>query len=537
MTLEVAKSPFLFALILTVALADCRTADDTSTGKDDPATQTSDDGADGSSAASTLAATQPATGVLMHHNHPGRDGLFADPVLTRAKAAGLHRALNFSATYQGNVYAQPLYVDNGPGGSPVVIVGTEANDIFAFDAKTGATVWHQSLGTPMSLANLPCGNIDPLGVTGTGVIDSPSRTYFVGAMTAADDGSPRQKIFALSIDNGSVVDGWPVDVGSLSAQGVSFDSSTQNQRGALALLGGTLYVPYGGHWGDCGTYHGWIVGVPIATPASAMAWATRAQGGGVWAPSGIAADAKSLFVATGNTFSTDTWQDGEALIHLQPGPTFSAATSDYFAPLNWNGLDADDVDLGGSGAVLAATNSASNQNLLAAFGKDGFAYLVDPSNLGGVGHQLSSVQVNSGSIITAPATFATNTDRFFVVHAYSGAGVGCPSGQGGTLLGLKILSPPSWQVAWCQSVAGRGSAVVSSSSTDASAGASETVVWVIGSESDNRLHGFNAETGAVIFAGGGANDGMNKVRRFQSPIVAGGRIYVAGDNQLYAFDY
>ena len=36
--------------------------------------------------------------------------------------------------------------------------------------------------------------------------------------------------------------------------GRKFVSLAQGERGALAIIGTTLYVPYGGLFGDCGTY-------------------------------------------------------------------------------------------------------------------------------------------------------------------------------------------------------------------------------------------------------------------------------------------
>ena len=47
--------------------------------------------------------------------------------------------------------------------------------------------------------------------------------------------------------------------------------------------------------------------------------------------------------------------------------------------------------------------------------------------------------------------------------------------------------------------------------------------------------GFDGDTGQVLYAGGGTNELMANVRRFETAIVARGRIFVAGDNTLYAF--
>jgi hypothetical protein len=122
-----------------------------------------------------------------------------------------------------------------------------------------------------------------------------------------------------------------------TASGVAFTSLLQNQRGALALLGGKVFVPFGGHIGDCGSYHGWIVGISTSNPTQVSAWATRAIAGGVWAPGGISSDGASLFFATGNTEANSnsftppgTWQDGEAIFRLSPTLAPVSQTADYF---------------------------------------------------------------------------------------------------------------------------------------------------------------------------------------------------------------
>ena len=115
---------------------------------------------------------------------------------------------------------------------------------------------------------MPCGNIDPYGVTGTPVIDLGSRTLYVDAMTTPDGGTTkRHLVFAMSIDDGSMKAGWPVDVAAKAGSGgTAFTSAPQSQRGALAILGDRLYVPYGGLYGDCGNYHGWVVAIALGDP-------------------------------------------------------------------------------------------------------------------------------------------------------------------------------------------------------------------------------------------------------------------------------
>jgi hypothetical protein len=479
-----------------------------------------------------------ADDVLQHHFNGSRDGSYVDPLITQTSAASTHRDLAFSAPLPGPTYAQPLYVNNGPNGTPALIVATEQNAVLALDAANGSQIWLSNLGSPVPRSQLPCGDIDPLGITGTPFIDPNSRIIYVAAMTTPDGGVTMQhRIFALFLDDGSTVPGWPVAVSGIEYQGFSFNSMFQNQRGALLLNLGVLYVPYGGHAGDCGDYHGWVVAVPVNDPASVTAWATGAEEGGIWAPGGLSTDGNSVFAATGNTFGADSWMGGEAIIRLGPGATFTGDPADYFSPSNWQQLDLMDADLGGSGPVLIDVPGATPSQLVVALGKNGVAYLLDRNNLGGIGtgdgttgEGVQSAQVSTGEIINAAAAYTTASGTYVVFNT-SGTGVGCP-GNPGNLVGLRIgaSAPPSISVAWCADSGGRGSPIATT--TD---GSSEPVVWSVGSEGTNRLQAFNGETGAVLFSGGGTDEQMTLVRRFQTPIAVNGRIFVAADGELYAF--
>src|SRR6266513_1187087 len=119
--------------------------------------------------------------VTQEHNHLSRDGLYIDSAFTRSAAANVRRDLNFNGTISGNVYAQPLYIEGGPSGRARVIVVTESNNIYALDAITGTVIWQRNVGAPVT-SGLPCGNISPLGITGTTVVHLPSRSLFFDAM-------------------------------------------------------------------------------------------------------------------------------------------------------------------------------------------------------------------------------------------------------------------------------------------------------------------------------------------------------------------
>ncbi len=469
----------------------------------------------------------PRGAVLEHHGGPRRDGVYVDSTLTRAAATTFHLDPSFRAAVPGAIYAQPLYVP-GLRGHDLVIAATEQNHVAAFDARSGATVWSRRVGDPVAISRLPCGNIDPLGITGTPVADLAARTLYLDAMTTPDGGATkRHLVFALSLDDGSTRPGWPVGVAELARRrGLAFEDAVQNQRGALALAGGMVYVPFGGHYGDCGGYRGTIVAIPSANTHQATVWATGARGGGIWAPSGIALADGQLFAATGNTFGARAWSGGEAILRFAAGVPLGPRPADYFAPGNWKELDEGDVDIGGTGPVVVDVHGATPSRLVVGLGKDGKIYLVDRARMGGVGGQLAATEVASGPIINAAAAYATLRGTYVV---FRGEGKGCPAGQSGDLTAVLIVpgAPPSARVAWCARQRGRGSPMVTT--TD---GRSEAIVWSVGAEGDDRLHGFDGDTGAVVYRQDGVLGG---VRRFQTPVLAGGRIFVAVEGGVKAF--
>jgi hypothetical protein len=473
--------------------------------------------------------------VTQFHNHDSRDGLYVDAALTQSAAANLTRDLTFDGTIAGNVYAQPLYIEGGPSGKGMIIAVTESNNVYGLDAVDGTVIWQRNVGESVSADDLICTKFDPIGITGTPIVDLVSRALFFDAMITPDDGKTKKHLlFSLNVDTGDVNPGWPIDIeATASYNGVDFISAIQQQRPALGIVGGILYVGYGS-MADCSMFHGWLIGVPIDKPASVTAWAaaTDSHGGAIWGVGGIASDGKNPFVTTGNTFSPPNWQDGEAVIRFQPGPIFSGSPADYWAPENWLDLDTFDQDLGGSGPLLVDVPDATPSHLVVALGKDRNAYLLNRDNLGGISAPIASSLVASAVILQAGVTYRTKQSTYVALRA---------NNDGNTVLTtFRITStdPPgigsSWNVN--RATGGCGSPFVTS--TD---GTNNMIVWVVGTEDhvtagDQRLHGYDGDTGAVVYDGGGPNELMAGTHYYSTTgIVARGRVYVAGDNKVYAF--
>jgi hypothetical protein len=482
--------------------------------------------------------TLPTNGqvnVTQYHNHISRDGLYVDSAFTQSAAANLTRDLNFDGTIVGNVYAQPLYIEGGPNG-PMIIAVTESNNVYAIDALDGSIIWQRNVGPPVPAADLNCSKLDPMGITGTPIVDLASRALFLDAMVTPDGGvTIKHYVISLNVDTGVPNSGWPVDV-EIAAEynGVTFTAVNQQQRPALGIVGDILYVAYGS-MRDCDPYHGWLVGVPINNPASVLAWAAATNGdsrrGAIWGVGGVASDGQNPFVTTGNTDNTGgTWSGGEAVIRFQPGPVFSGNSSDYWAPTNWLQLDNSDLDLGGSGPLLVDVPDATPSHLVVALGKDGNAYLVNRDNLGGIISPIATRHVTNQAIIQAAATYRTNLGTY----------VACRGSQYElNAFGITATNPPTMISGWrVDRTGGLGSSSPFVTSTD---GTNNMIVWIVGSADhgtpgDQRLHGYDGDTGAVIYAGGGANELMANTHSYSTTgIAARGRIYVATDNKVYAF--
>src|SRR5437870_6540728 len=172
--------------------------------------------------------TNAQVNVTQFHNHDSRDGLYVDSAFTPSAAANLTRDMTFDGTIVGDVYAQPLYIDDGPGGRPTIIAVTESNNVYALDAMDGSVIWERNMGDPVPEEDLTChGNIDPFGITGTPIIDLASRGLFFNAMITPDGGNTKKHlIFSLNVDTGDINPGWPVDVGEVAVyNGTTFTPS------------------------------------------------------------------------------------------------------------------------------------------------------------------------------------------------------------------------------------------------------------------------------------------------------------------------
>jgi outer membrane protein assembly factor BamB len=312
-----------------------------------------------------MAVRQPAGNWTMYHANPARTGYVAGLPDPR------HLTGLWNKQLDGAVYAEPLVV-NGH-----VLVATENDSLYALDPRTGQVQWRTSLGSPVPQSALPCGNIDPLGITGTPVYDPRTGLVFAVAETAG----PTHTLVGLDVKTGQVKVRRVVDPAGMNLL-------AYQQRGALALSGTRVYVAFGGLYGDCGDYRGLVVGVHTNGTGTLLTYQVpTTREGGIWATSGPVMDSQgNLYVTVGNGAATQgAWDYSDSVLRLSP----TLKLEDGFAPTSWPSDNAADLDLGSMGPVLLPGG------LLYADGKLGQGYLLRASHLGGVGGQIQTLSLCS----------------------------------------------------------------------------------------------------------------------------------------------
>ena len=277
----------------------------------------------------------------------------------------------WTAKLDGAVYAEPLVV----GGN--VIAATENDSVYALNSKTGAVIWRQHLGTPVALSTLPCGNINPLGITGTPAYDAATASLFL----VAEVTGPHHMLFALNPANGVVRWSRNVDLAGDSP-------ITHQQRPAMAVANGYVYIGFGGLAGDCGQYKGEELGVPTTGTGSTIAYRVPvSREGAIWATAGPVIDAAgNLYISTGNGASTTTYDGSDSVVELSPKLTMISR----FAPSIWANDNARDLDLGSSSPALVPGG------FVFIAGKRGVGYVLHQGALGGIGGQVSSASLSCG---------------------------------------------------------------------------------------------------------------------------------------------
>lgn len=290
----------------------------------------------------------------------------------------------------GAVYASPI-VARG-----LTVVATENDTVYAFGPKN-RLVWKRHLGAPSPASERPCGNIDPLGITGTPIYDRRNGLVYVAPEFSGNP--PTHRLYALHIGTGKVAFHRTVDL-----HGV--DRRVMQERGALTIAHGRVWVPFGGLAGDCGQYKGRVVGWRLNGSRKPIKYTVpTAREAGIWTPPGptVTRDG-SLYVSVGNGASGpgDRYDHSDSVLRLNG----RARLTGSFAPTTWATDNTADLDLGSQGPAIV------RGKWVFIAGKSGTAYVLRAKHLGGIGGQVSQRAVCTsfggtavvGSVVYAPCT-------------------------------------------------------------------------------------------------------------------------------------
>lgn len=374
--------------------------------------------------------------------HYTQDRQGRDPNIPTA-SGGLSTA--WRAHLDGAVYAEPLVVYGK------IIAVTENDTVYAL-SLAGKVLWKHHLGTPVPRSELPCGNIDPLGITGTPIFDATHHALYLAAEI---DHPIHHQLFAISPQTGRVLWSRNIDPQRMVA------SATQ-ERGALAISDGHVWVPFGGLDGDCGPYHGWVIGAPLSgTGGLSVYQQPSSREAGIWAPSGPAVDAQGhLYVAIGNGAATaPPYDNSDSVMELNGNHTMS-----LFAPSDWAYENAHDLDLGSTGPILFG---ALGKGWAFGDGKAGDGYLLHQGALGGIGGAAASIH--------DCASWSGMAFRIGVVF------VPCISG----LSAYRVVAGPALHKVWTNAAVGYGASPVVGGNR----------VWAV---SDGRLFALDIGSGRTL---------------------------------------
>jgi outer membrane protein assembly factor BamB len=438
--------------------------------------------AGGGSALNAAGTSTTASSWTVYHGNPQGTG-----VAPSVSSVILSSRAWTSPTLDGQLYGEPLV----SGGR--IFVATENDTVYALSVTTGGVLWSAHLGTAVPSSALPCGNISPtVGITGTPVVDAARSEVFVVADELVDQ-HPAHELVGLDAATGKVELTQVVDPpGSTPAALL--------QRTGLALDADRVVFGFGGNYGDCSTYHGWVISVPaaggVAEEYEVASRASQSQGA-IWmggaAP--VVDSSGNIWVEAGNgsvTSPSAPYDHSDSVLELSPALTLSQ----YFAPSSWASENARDLDLSTSPALL-------DDGEVVAAGKDGAAYLLDGARLGGIGGEQSSVtRACAQDIDGGPAIVSTTIY------------LPCLNGP----VALQVASnPPALRLLW-RAAAGTGPPIVAAG-----------LVWSIGQ--NGTLYGLSETTGAVVkqaSIGAPAN-------HFPTPSVGDGVFLAAAAKDVVAF--
>lgn len=507
-------------------------------------------------ASSSTPSPSGQTDVLTYRDDVARTGAdLTESVLTPANVDSSSFGLLRVLPVDGKVDAQPLYVSHlSMGGTlhDVIFVATEHDSVYAFDAQTGATLWHVALlgqgETPSD--DHGCGQITPeIGVTATPVIDpgaGPHGAIFVVAMSKDASSNYHQRLHALDLSTGGELFNGPVEIdptySSPAGGQKTFSPGQYAERAALLLENHTIYTSWTSHC-DIQPYSGWIVGYSESTLAQTAVLNVAADsdaGPSIWmSGGGLAADSTgNIYLLTANGAFDTTLNSSGFPQYGDYGNSFlklstvggALAVADYFTMFNEPAESAADADLGSGGVVLLpdlTDSSGAVRHLAVGAGKDGNLYVVNRDSMGKYDPSRNDIWqeldgVFPGGIYSSPA--------YFDGTVYYGD-------VGGTLkafaiTGAKLSTSPASETSTVFPYPGTAPAVSAN-------GTSNGIVWAVENSDPAVLHAYDATNLAHELYDSnqapGGRDHFGAGNKFITPTIADGMVFVGTPNGVAVF--
>jgi hypothetical protein len=506
-----------------------------------------------------LAAPVFASGIT-NSSEDLRTGWYPDePSITPQLVSGGTFGQMWSANVEGQVYAQPL-LSNG-----TLLVATETNKVYGLDPGTGALKWAKavSLGTPWNPSDISCGDLTPsIGVTSTPVIDPTTNVAYLVHKTyvSGTSGPARWYMDAIEVATGAEKAGFPVLLSGTAqnAPSKTFQPTTELQRPGLLLMNGVVYAAFGSDC-DAPPFQGWVFGVSTSGAVTAR-WVADAtgEGAGIWqSGAGLSSDGSgTLLLSTGNGGAPATPTPGgtppsnlgESVVRLKVQADGSLKAIDFFAPFDASSLDTWDADFA-SGGVTGLPGeyfgTATIPHLAVAVGKDGYVYLLNRDNLGGIGQGPSGsdnvVQRIGpyGGVWSRPGVWPGDGGWVYIPTASGGTSA---SGSVGNLrvyrYGLSGTGSPTLSLQATSSDAfgfGTGAPVITSDGVTSGSG----LVWTIWMPNGNGIGAQLRAYDPVPVKGLPVlrwSAPVGTATKFSTPGVGAGRLYVGTrDGHVLAF--
>ena len=490
-----------------------------------------------------------AQNVLTYHNNNLRTGLnSSETSLTLSNVNSSSFGKLFTLTVDGLVDGEPLYLSAvpipGSGTHNLLIVVTENDSVYAFDADTGAAIWHisalKSGETPSD--DRGCSQVAPrIGITSTPVISRPTGSngvIYTVAMSKDSSGNYHQRLHALDATTGNELYKGPVDIeakypgsGDSSSGGyVVFEPGQYKERSPLLQLGNTIYLAWASHC-DIRPYTGWVMGYNATTLAQTTVLNVTPNGneGAIWGSgAGLTADSSGniFFLDANGIFDTSlnsggfpsSGDYGNAFIRLTTKG--GLAVADYFEMDNGVSESDSDTDLGSGGALLlpAMTDSSgATWNLAVGAGKDSNLYVVNRTSLGKFNASSNNIYQElagalPGGIWSMPAF-------------WSGRLYFAPVGQPILEFQFKKARLSTAAVAKTTNTFGYPGTTPSISCNKGS----DAILWAVANTNPAVLYAYNAATLVEIYntsQAAGGRDHFGAGNKFITPLIANGKVYV-----------